>query len=65
IDGNTLRVTAAGAVTVEAVNMLGIAKPLYAGSSETDIDLSDLPAGLYVIRVNAAAGSTTAKFLKK
>lgn len=65
IDGNTLRVTATGAVTVEAVNMLGIAKPLYAGSSETDIDLSDLPAGMYVIRANAAAGSTTAKFLKK
>ena len=65
-DGNTLHVSARGNIAVEAVTMLGTVKPLYAGNEgKIDIDLSDLPAGLYVIRVKAATGSTTAKFLKK
>lgn len=66
IDGNTLHVSARGNIAVEAVTLLGSAVPLYAGNEgKIDIDLSDLPAGLYVIRVKAATGSTTAKFLKK
>ena len=57
-DGNTLHVSARGNI--------GTVKPLYSGNEgKIDIDLSDLPAGLYVIRVKAATGSTTAKFLKK
>lgn len=65
ISGNTLHVEACGSYAVEAVTMLGTVKPIASGLvGAADIDLSQLPAGIYVIRVKAANATTTAKFMK-
>ena len=59
-DGNKLVCGAEAVMTVTAMNGAVVAR-----GTGTTLDVSNLPAGVYVAVANSASGSRTVKFVKK